>query len=118
LKFAPSNEYKRFFEECPLVTSNLYVYVEEKKKQFLREEKPEGHFVLPIPQKETRFILEYFLSRELDIIFGLGGYVNRKGEPRPSLRVWMDQLILEIKGLEEEGKRPGGDGHGEKGGEE
>lgn len=105
-----TKDFKRFVESCPSVDSKTNLLLENNIKNLLKEKKPVGRFEDEIEGKGFKVIFVFYLSKVLGLLFGIGGYLKRRGEPRPALLINMSRTVREIQTIEkiEEGKHEKG----------
>ena len=70
-------------------------------KKFLKEQNPVGHFKVLVTGEKRTLKIEFYLSRKLDNLFGLTGYISRPGEPRKATLDAVKEQLEAIKEAEE-----------------
>jgi hypothetical protein len=70
-------------------------------KKFLKEENQSGHFTALITGEKRTLKIGFYMSKKLDALFGLVGYISRPGEPKKSTADALKEQIELIEELEE-----------------
>jgi hypothetical protein len=115
LEFSPSVIFEDFVEGTPLVDSKAWVQLYKEIDRLKRERKPEGRFQYTIKKGDgiPELVFDFYLSGSLKQVFGLAGYLKRKGEPTEDVRRQVEKAVKFIV-LGEANKRRKHDEHGGK----
>ncbi len=95
LEFKPSVIFEEFVEGTPLVDRKAWVQLYKEIDRLKREGKPAGRFQFAIKKGDgiPDLIFDFYLSRSLNQVFGLAGYLKRKGEPTENIREAVDKAV-------------------------
>jgi len=95
LDFKPSVIFEEFVEGTPLVDRKAWVQLYKEIDRLKREGKPEGRFQYVIKKGDgiPDLVFDFYLSKSLNQIFGLAGYLKRKGEPADDVKEAADKAV-------------------------
>ncbi len=98
MEYKPSKELNKFCDS--IMAGDEWTAYQLHYKRLLEEQNKAGHFVFLINGEKRTLKIEFYMSKKLDTLFGMIGYIGRPGEPRKVALEAMKDYLDAIKEAE------------------
>jgi hypothetical protein len=97
--YKPSKELDKFCNT--VMEGNEWEAYTLHYKRLIKEQNQSGHFTFLINGEKRTLKIEFYMSKKLDVLFGIIGYIVRPGEPRRIATDALKEYLAVIKEAED-----------------